>query len=202
MVAQESGSRANREGRAAVRPAPVPAVPSEAARPKEAADPLVEQLLRASRERYDAQRAYYQEGRITIDRFVMASERLMEVERMIAQTQEERVAALHRHVDRLKELEDRERKEMEQGKSTVADVSEALQAKLEAEVLLRTARQAKPALDLESLDRRVKVLERMFEGHPKEPPRFPEERLRLRAQEEKPKEFSPQAPKSPEERPR
>ncbi len=121
------------------------------------------QLLKASRARLEAQRAYYEEGRITLDRMVMASERLMEVERLIARKDSERMAAMQRHADRLKEMEDRERKELEVGKGTVADVSEIAQNRLEAEVRVKIAKEAGPSADVAALERRLSDVERKLD---------------------------------------
>jgi RNA polymerase sigma factor (sigma-70 family) len=124
-------------------------------------DPLERELLDAARQRLEAQRAYYEEGRITIDRFIMGSQRLMEIERMLSQTKEEALAAIQRHVDRLKEIEAREQGELTVGKGTVADVSEAHQNRLEAEVLLKHSKMPeKPNPELSSLERRLSELER------------------------------------------
>jgi RNA polymerase sigma factor (sigma-70 family) len=129
------------------------------AQPARPADPLALELLKASRERYESQRLYFEAGRITIDRFVTASTRLMEVERLVATTDEERVSAMERHVDRLKLLEASERKRLEEGTATTADVSEAVQDRLEAEFLLRETKRAKPVSDVAGLNRRLSELE-------------------------------------------
>lgn len=136
-----------------------PAAPVETT--KVLVDPLERELLDAARQRLDAQRAYYEEGRITIDRFIMGSQRLMEVERMVSQTKEEALAAIQHHVDRLKEIEAREQAELTLGKGTVADVSEAHQNRLEAEVLLKRSKMPdKTRSDLTTLEQRVNELER------------------------------------------
>ncbi len=145
MLGQEPG-REGGQGAAAVqskeRKKQVdPAAPVE--KTKVLVDPLERELLDAARQRLEAQRAYYEEGRLTIDRFIMGSERLMEIERMVSQTKEEALAAIQRHVDRLKEIEMREQGELTVGKGTVADVAEAHQNRLEAEVLLEALQNAR-----------------------------------------------------------
>jgi RNA polymerase sigma factor (sigma-70 family) len=135
------------------------AVAPAAPKPVATIDQLLQQLLEAARKRFDAQRAYYQQGRITLDRFVAASDRLMEVDLMIARTDDERLTAMERHVGRLKEIEARERTELEAGKGTVADVSEITQARLEAEVMLKKAKEAKRPADVAGLERRLSEVE-------------------------------------------
>jgi hypothetical protein len=164
MLGQEPGPKAERK---------VVSSPSDGAKNEKApvaplekvlVDPLERELLRAAHQRLEAQRAFYEEGRITIDRFVAASQEVMEVERMVSQTIEERLAAMQRHVDRLKEIEAREEKELEVGKGTVADVAEAHQNRLLAEVLLKKSKmpdKSNPAL--RDLERRLSELERQLE---------------------------------------
>jgi len=131
--------------------------------PPDPVDPLVRQLLKAARERFEAQRAFYQEGRITIDRFVMASDRLMAVERLVARKDSEALAAMQRHLDRLKEIEKREWAELEIGRGTVADVAEITQNRLEAEVMFMKGKEAKPLPDVAALERRLSEVERKLD---------------------------------------
>ena len=93
----------------------------------------------------------------------MASERLMEVERLIARKDSERLAAMQRHIDRLKEMEAREIAEEKVGKGTVADVSEIAQNRLEAEVRLKAAKEPGPAADVIALERRLSEVERKLD---------------------------------------
>ena len=67
-------------------------------------DRLARRLLDAARQRYDAQRAYYEEGRITIDRFVDASKQLELAELRLAKTDADRLAIRQRHLDRIKQI--------------------------------------------------------------------------------------------------
>jgi hypothetical protein len=132
--------------------------------PKVLIDPLVRELLDAARQRLDAQRAFYEEGRITIDRFIMASEQLMNVEQMVSQSIEERLAAIQRHVSLLKEIEAREQAELTLGKGTVGDVAEAHQSRLQAEVLLKHSKMPdKTNPDLTALERRLSEVERKLD---------------------------------------
>ena len=87
-------------------------------------DRLAQQLLEAARKRFDAQRAYYEEGRITMDRFVDASKQLELAELRLAKTDADRLAVRQRHVDRIKEIEIREKAELAVGRGTAADLAE------------------------------------------------------------------------------
>ncbi|WP_168222101.1 RNA polymerase sigma factor [Aquisphaera giovannonii] len=94
-------------------------------------------LLEAARQRLEAQKAYYEEGRITLDRYVDASRAVMVAERIL---QEKGKSAdrgpLLRHVQRLRDIEARERAELVAGRATVSDVAEIVQARVEAEIQL------------------------------------------------------------------
>ena len=127
-------------------------------------DPLERELLQAARQRLGAQRAYYEGGRITIDRFIMASERLMEVERMVSRTNAERLAASERHLDRLNEVEAREEAELKIGRGTIADVAEAHQNRLAAEVLLKKSKMpTNTNAELSALEHRLSEVERKLD---------------------------------------
>ena len=73
MLGQEPGRKGGQGAAAAQREEPKkevsPAAPVE--KTKVLVDPLERELLDAARQRLEAQRAYYEEGRITIDRFIM-----------------------------------------------------------------------------------------------------------------------------------
>ena len=57
----------------------------------------------------------------------------------------------------------RERADSEVGKGTVADVSEINQNRLEAEVMLMKAKEAKPSPDVAALERRLSEVERKLD---------------------------------------
>ena len=163
VIGHEPGSKQNPQGAAVPRQESKTVTAPAAPEPPDPVDPLVRQLLNAARQRFEAQRAYYEEGRITIDRFVMASDRLMAVERLSLAMISEALAAMQRHVDRLKEIEERERAELEVGKGTDADVAEINQNRLEAEVMLMKAKEAKPSPDVAALERRLGEVERKLD---------------------------------------
>ena len=85
---------------------------------------LARELLDAAHRRYEAQKAYYEEGRITTDRFVDASKQLELAELRLKKTDDDRFAVRQRHVDRIREIEHREKAELAVGRGTVADVAE------------------------------------------------------------------------------
>lgn len=144
-------------------PASAP-VATKAAEAKVLLDPLEQRLLEAARARLSAQKAYYEEGRITIDRYIMASQHVMEVERSVSRTDVDRLAAIQRHVDRLREIEQREKAELNQGKGTIADVAEIQEQLLEAEVLLKKSRmRASPDPKIVALERRLSEIERKLD---------------------------------------
>ena len=73
---------------------------------------------KSARQRYEAQAAYYKEGRITLDRFADASQQLAEAELRTSKSNYERIAVKKRHLDRLKEIEEREKTELKDGRGT------------------------------------------------------------------------------------
>jgi RNA polymerase sigma factor (sigma-70 family) len=163
VIGHEPGSKQNPQGLTIPRQETKTFIVSAAPELPDPVDPLVRQLRHAARQRFEAQRAYYEEGRITIDRIVMASDRLMAVERLVARKDSEVLAAMQRHVDRLKQIEERERKELEVGKGTVADLAEINQNRLEAEVMLMKAKEAKPSPEVVALERRLSEVERKLD---------------------------------------
>ena len=110
------------------------------------------------RQRYDAQRAYYEEGRITIDRFVDANKQLALAELRLAITDADRLAIRQRHLARIKQILNREEAELQVGRGTVADVSEAAERYSEAELDLKLGQ--REAGEMAALTRRVNDLER------------------------------------------
>ena len=144
--------------------AAIPNLPQAAAKespPTDDVDRLAQQLLEAARKRLEAQRAYYLEGRITLDRYLDASKQLEVAELRVARSDADRLAVRNRHVDRTKEIEIREKTEREAGRGTDADVSEAHERRLEAELgVMLSQRQGG---EMAALVRRVNDLERKVE---------------------------------------
>jgi hypothetical protein len=144
--------------------AAIPNVPQAAANespPTDDVDRLAQQLLEVARMRLEAQRAYYLDGRITLDRYLDASKQLEVAELRVARTDADRLAVRNRHVDRTKEIEIRESAEREAGRATDADVSEAHERRLEAELgVMLSQRQGG---EMAALVRRVNELERKVE---------------------------------------
>jgi RNA polymerase sigma factor (sigma-70 family) len=131
-----------------------------------------ERRVNAARQRLDAQRAYFKEGRITIDRFIDASEQLRLAEMAAGAAKEQRLAAAKAHMDRIAEVLKLEQAELEEGRGTVADVAEAQLAAENAACVYLEARQDRGAFGVEILKRRVEALEKQLDSprKPSEPP--------------------------------
>ncbi len=152
-------------------PAPAAAPPAKSAAGADAPKPLemdalLKALLEAARRRYDAQKSYYEEGRITIDRLVDACRHLEKYESIAAKTDAERSAVRSRLLQLLSDVERREEAERIAGRGTEADAAEARQARLEAEFDMRAAETAEA--EKASLLKRIAALERKVEQLQKE----------------------------------
>jgi RNA polymerase sigma factor (sigma-70 family) len=158
--AQDSSAPVSASGQTAKR-APVITTPKPPETP-----PLLQELIDVARERLRAQQAFYEKGRITIDRYIQASIHLEKVELLAAPTLDARKAIRQRHVNRLKEIERRERAEFQVGRSTEADLAEARQARLEAEFEMGASE--KEDAEKTAILRRVAELERRIEQFEKE----------------------------------
>jgi hypothetical protein len=124
-------------------------------------DPQLKELLEAARQRADAQRAFYEEGRITIDRFIDGLAHLEKVQLIAARTDSERMAIRQRHVNLLEEILNRENAELQVGRGTMADVSEARQRHLEAKYEMKNSE--KEAAEKSAILRRLSEIERKLE---------------------------------------
>ena len=109
------------------------------------------------------QEAFYEQGRITIDRFLNASHELMQAEIQASKNREGRMTAAQAHLDRVKGVEARERTELRVGRGTKADVTEAEQCRLQAELDLRAAGNPTGRYEMEVLQDRVKAVERKLD---------------------------------------
>lgn len=121
-------------------------------------DPKLKELIEATRKRVEAQKAYYEEGRMTLDRFIQGLVDLCDVELLAATTDAERSAVFRRKIDRLKEIEEREKGELAVGRGTEADVAESRQARLRAEFDLKVRQ--KEQAEKAALLHRIAELER------------------------------------------
>ena len=111
---------------------------------------LGKRRVEKARKRWETQLAFYNEGRITIDRLLDASQILMDAERDADESRAGRLAAIRAHLDRVKEVERREMAELAAGRATAADVEEAQTRRLDTEYRLAkeaetAAREALPA---------------------------------------------------------
>jgi len=137
------------------------APPSDTPRPPEL-NPLIQQSINAAQARLLAQRDFYEEGRITIDRFIEACYQVQLAELRAAQTDAERNAIKERYISILKEIENRENAELVVGRGTQADLTEAVRRRVHAETELQTKQ------DMPSILRRLAELERKVEQLQKE----------------------------------
>ena len=135
------------------------------------ADPQLEKLLAAAKQRVEAQRAYYEEGRITVDRFIDSLERLQKILLIGAKTDAERIEIRQRHVSILAEIENREDAEIKVGRGTIADLSEARQRHLEAEYEMKNVN--KEAAEKSAILRRLSELERKVDQLQRDRPGLP-----------------------------
>ena len=108
-----------------------------------AVDPLLKQLLAAARQRVDAQRAYYEDGRITIDRFIDAHAQLREGGTPSGGRRERGkvMAARKKFVEMLTEILNREQAKLQVGTGTVANVAEGREALEQAQIELNSQRE-------------------------------------------------------------
>jgi hypothetical protein len=120
-------------------------------------------VLAAAKQRVDAQRAYYEEGRITTDRFLQAIQYLNAAEMDAATTHEGRVAAAEEHLKRVAEVLKREQAEATLGRGTIADVAEAALAYEQAAVLSLKTQKERGEGVVEVLQKRVDTLEKQLD---------------------------------------
>jgi RNA polymerase sigma factor (sigma-70 family) len=126
---------------------------------------LKKQYLEAARHRLAAQKGFYEEGRITIDRYLDALRQWMSAEQLLSETADERAAVAKVYLQLCGEIEKREQSEVEVGRGTVADVSEASLARVVAELMASKVRdeQAESAR-LADVERRLGDLERKLDA--------------------------------------
>lgn len=115
------------------------ASPADSAFSKEA-DPSVPSRIHAAREFFDAAKTFYQNGTITIDRYLSASERLMQAESAEATSPQMRVDSLAQHVARIREALQSERARFDVGTGSLPNRTEAQLTLAEAEAALQQAR--------------------------------------------------------------
>jgi hypothetical protein len=151
-------------GAAQSNPSATTARPPAAAAPEEAPEEVLKRrLVEIARRRLEAQQAYYRQNRITIDRYLDASNELRLAEIDASKTREDRIAAAQAHRDRASEVEANVRKEFEAGRSTTADATEAEQYRLKAELQLQAAKNPAGRSEIEVLQDRVNALERKLD---------------------------------------
>ncbi len=162
FIARKSHAQVQVQNPSAAAASPKPPQTVEKKLPKaDDIDRLAQQLLDAARKRLEAQKAYYEEGRITIDRYVDACKQLELAELRIAANDEDRLLIRQRHLGRISEIEKREKAELDAGRGTVADLSEVFERRLEAELDLKLSQ--RQAGDMAALLRRLNDLEQKVE---------------------------------------
>ncbi len=128
-------------------------------------DALVRQMIEVARSRFDNQRQVYELGRITIDRFIDACEQLKNAELIFAKSQQARNAIRRHYLTRLKDIEAREKGDINAGKATAADLDEIRLRRLQVEIELKTASKEEDSLPmilkrLSDVERKVEQLEK------------------------------------------
>ena len=128
-------------------------------------DALVQQMIEVARSRFHHQRQHYELGRITIDRYIDACEQLKNAELTFAKSQQARNAIRRHFLTRLKDIESREKGDLDAGKSTDADLDEIRLRRLQVEIELKTGSKEEDRLTmilkrLSELERKVEQLEK------------------------------------------
>ena len=141
--------------------------PDGAAKPGEndEVDALVQEMIEVARSRFHHQRQHYELGRITIDRYIDACEQLKNAELIYAKSPQARNAIRRHYLTRLKEIEAREKGDVEAGKATDADLDEIRLRRLQVEIELKRASKEEDGLPmivkrLSDLERKVEQLEK------------------------------------------
>ena len=106
---------------------------------------LAKARVEAAEKRLQQQKAFYNEGRITIDRVIDASRILMQARLDATTSSANRLGAALAHYDQMKEILKREQAELEAGRATEADISEINSAVLEREFTLTREMEARLA---------------------------------------------------------
>ncbi|WP_074308925.1 RNA polymerase sigma factor [Singulisphaera sp. GP187] len=119
----------------------------------------LKKLVESARRRREVQQPFYDQGRISLDRFLDALTQEKNAELQLAITPDEKVAAVAEYLDRVEEVAKKARLLHEAARGTVADIAEVELRYAQGEMELRRARTSMGPLDLESLDRRVRALE-------------------------------------------
>ena len=100
---------------------------------------LADARIEAARKFLETARSFFEQGTINIDRYIGASQCLMESERDAARTKADEIAALRAHLERLKAIERREQSKFEVGSGSLPNLQEAEYRRREAEYGLARA---------------------------------------------------------------
>src|SRR5262249_10617514 len=138
---QDPAPRAPKEAPAVVAPKNPGTQPPDDQNSPETLRLQFKRRVTAPRNRLDAQMTFYEQGRITLDRFIDASRQLMLAEMEQSENSDQRAAAAKEHRDRITEVVKHEQAELEDGRGTVADVAEARAAQEDAAAVYFAVRQ-------------------------------------------------------------
>jgi hypothetical protein len=130
---------------------------------RQAMDLTAQKILDAAKQRVAAQKAFYEEGRITIDRYLDALEQLREAKSQVAKSQQERVEAALDYAGQVGEVVKRESTQVAEGRSTASDLTEAQHRQNFAQLILIRAQLADRSPDIEALNHRVDTLEKKLD---------------------------------------
>jgi hypothetical protein len=100
---------------------------------------LADARVKSAHKLWETHRTYFEQGMISIDRYIDASRCLMESERDAARTKADEIAALRGYLERMRKIEERERAKREVGSGTIPNVQEAEYHRREAEYWLARA---------------------------------------------------------------
>jgi RNA polymerase sigma factor (sigma-70 family) len=88
----------------------------------------------AAKQMFEANRAFYENGKITIDRVIDASRKLAEAEQESEQSTEKKLQSAEAHVERMKALVKREKAKLDIGTGSLPNYGEAVYAASDAEL--------------------------------------------------------------------
>ncbi|HEV3163699.1 MAG TPA: sigma-70 family RNA polymerase sigma factor, partial [Isosphaeraceae bacterium] len=130
-----NGGAGNSRSQAAAPGDPTP----EANARTEAISSLAAARLKAAEHAYESTKSDFEVGRVTLDRVTAMSRLWLDAQREANPKPAEQIAAFQAHLDRMRQIEKKERAELEVGRGTTTDVSEAEYYRREAELWLAQA---------------------------------------------------------------
>jgi outer membrane protein TolC len=101
---------------------------------------LLNERLKAARTEFDARTNEFKAGRITPDKLIAASRRLVEAQRDMSKTKEDLLNALRDHVERMKQHEKIYQQMVDVGRLPRYEMAESTYYRAEAEIWLERAK--------------------------------------------------------------